>query len=191
MNRKIQMRYFTSTSEFFTMFGDVFKNMSGLIRIPKTEKISPEFSERIMLAVTAVNQCAYCSFLHTRTALEKGVDSDQIKKILEGEIGSFSEEEMPAVLFGQHFADTKGQVSNSARDEFISAYGRHKAKHIESYITAVCFGNLCSNTVYARETGLLNAEQKKKSLFVYLLSKPIAVGIKRSGAFSHSSGLKP
>lgn len=188
MNQKIQMRYLTSAHEFFTMFGNVLKNMSGISRIPKGERISPEFSEKIMLAVTAVNQCAYCSFLHTRTALEKGVDSDQIKKILEGEIGSFSEEEMPAVLYGQHFADTKGRVSNSARDEFISAYGRHKAKHIESYISAVCFGNLCSNTVYARENGLLSAAQKKKSLFVYLLSKPIASGIKRGGAISHSSG---
>ena len=136
--------------------------MSGISRIPKTEKISPEFSEKIMLAVTAVNQCAYCSFLHTRTALEKGVDPDQIKKILEGEIGSLSEEEMPVVLYGQHFADTKGRVSNSAGDEFISAYGRHKAKHIESYISAVCFGNLCSNTVCARENGLLRAAKRKK-----------------------------
>jgi len=155
--------------------------MSGMGRIPKDERISHEFSERIMLAVTAVNQCAYCSFLHTRTALEKGIQLEQIHQILEGEIGSFSDEEMPAVLYGQHFAETMGEVSPAARDKFFSAYGPSRAGHIEGYIMSVCFGNLCSNTVYARENGLMGVEQKSKGLLVYLLSKPIAAGIKMGG----------
>lgn len=175
------MRYFETAGEFFKMFSRVFRNMSTTGRIPEDEKISPEFSERIMLAVTAVNQCAYCSFLHTRTALEKGVEVEQIHKILEGEMGSFSTEEMPAVLYGQHFAETKGGVSGAARESFIAAYGPHKARHIEGYIMNVCFGNLCSNTVYARENRLLSAEQKRRGLLVYLLTKPIAAGIKNSG----------
>ena len=179
-----KMRYFETAGEFFKMFGKVFKNMSSLGRIPKEERISPEFSERIMLAVTAVNQCAYCSFLHTRTALEKGVDVESIHKILEGEIGSFSDVEIPAVLYGQHFAETKGVVSREARDRFITAYGPYKARHIESYILMVCFGNLCSNTVYVRENG--EPSQKHKGLIVYLLSKPIAAGIKRGGKASDS-----
>lgn len=173
------MRYFAALGEFLKMFGRVFKNMSSIGRIPKNERIAPEFSERIMLAVTAVNECAYCSFLHTKTALEKGVDIEQIRAILDGDFGSFSETEMPAVLFAQHFAETKGRVSVPAKDMFVSAYGRRKAKHIESFISLVCFGNLCSNTVYVRKNGLLSAEQKRRGLIVYLLSKPIAFGIKR------------
>ena len=181
MAPEIKMRGFEDVGEFFGMFGSVFRNMSSLGRIPKEERISPEFSERIMLAVTAVNKCAYCSFLHTKTALEKGVELDSIHEILEGELGSFSDYEMPAVLYGQHYAETKGNVSNAARESFITAYGRHKASHIEGYISAVCFGNLCSNTVYARENISPGGKEKLPGLFVYLLCKPIAFGIKRNG----------
>lgn len=163
------------------MFGKVFRTMSGMGRIPREERISPEFSERIMLAVTAVNRCEYCSFLHTRTALEKGVQLEQIHEILEGEIGSFSDEEMPAVLYGQHFAETKGDVSSAARQKFIAAYGPLKAGHIEGYIMTVCFGNLCSNTVFAKEDRPAGSERKPIGFFLYLLCKPIAAGIKRSG----------
>ncbi|MDC7226414.1 MAG: carboxymuconolactone decarboxylase family protein [Spirochaetales bacterium] len=176
-----RLRNFETAGEFFRMFGGVFRTMSGMRRIPKNERIAAEFSERIMLAVTAVNQCAYCSFLHTQTALEKGVQLDQIHQILEGEIGSFSDEEIPAVLYGQHYAETKGNVSAAAREKFISAYGASRAGHIEGYIMSVCFGNLCSNTVYTRENNLLTPEQKRRGLLLYLLCKPIAAGIRRSG----------
>ena len=174
-----KVRYFSSAAEYFYMFGLVFRHMAGVRKIPETQRISPEFSERIMLAVTAVNECSNCSFLHTKTALEKGVELDTIHKILEGEIGSFSDDEMPAVLFGQHFAETSGQVSDAARAEFISAYGSRKAAHIEGFISAVCFGNLCSNTVEAWESGVINKAEKKSLFLAYMLSKPVAAGIRR------------
>lgn len=176
-----KIRCFYSAKEFFKMFGHVFRTMAGLSRIPEEERITPEFSERIMLAVTAVNKCGACSFLHTKTALEKGVQLEQIHEILEGEIGSFSDEEMPAVLYGQHFAETRGKVSAEARAKLVDSYGPRKARHIEGYISVVCFGNLCSNTVHARENAPSGDGAPRIGLGLYLLTKPIAAGIKRSG----------
>jgi AhpD family alkylhydroperoxidase len=179
MNPMKKIRYFESTSEFFTMFAGIFKIMLKANTLGAAEKIPGDFSERLMLAVTSVNQCAYCSYLHTQTALEQGVELENIKTILQGEIGSFSTEELPAVLYGQHFAETKSRVSEAAKSEFIKAYGLSRAAKIESYIMMVCFGNLCSNTVYARENNMLTRKEKNKNLIVYLLSKPVASGIRK------------
>ena len=41
------------------------------------EVLSPAFRERLMLAVTAVYGCRYCSFAHAREAISKGVSQEE------------------------------------------------------------------------------------------------------------------
>lgn len=176
-----KLRTLGSVGEFFHFFGTLFRIMPGLRKIPQEKRISPAFSEKLMLSVTAVNECAYCSWLHSRTALEKGVEQSEIEQILAGETQSFTEDELPAVLYAQHFAETKGQVSADARETFFRLYGQEKAAHAEAFITMVCFGNLCSNTVLTRETQRKEAGHSDIPLGLYLLAKPIAAGIKRRG----------
>jgi len=169
-------RYFFNSSEFFRFFLRIFSLMGRAGKVKAS--ISPEFSERIMLAVTAVNRCSACSYLHTQTALEKGVQNEVIKAILEGDLGSFSDEEMPAVLFGQHFAETRGRVSEEAKSRFTQAYGPDLALKIEGYIALVCFGNLCSNTVERWREGTEEGISRPGWL-VALLCRPIFRGITR------------
>lgn len=170
------VRYFFNSFEFFRFFLRILSLMGKGRKLKAS--IPPEFSERIMLAVTAVNRCSACSYLHTQTALEKGVQNEVIKSILEGDLGSFSDEEMPAVLFGQHFAETRGQVSEEARSHFTQAYGPEMALRIESYIALVCFGNLCSNTVERRRTGTEEGVSRP-GILVTLLCRPVFWGITR------------
>lgn len=169
-------RYFFTSREYFQFFLRIFSLIGRAGKVKAS--LSPEFSERIMLAVSSVNQCSACSYLHTQAALEKGVQNEVIKAILEGDLGSFSDEEMPAVLFGQHFAETRGQVSEEAKSRFSQAYGPDLALKIESYITLVCFGNLCSNTVERRRTGT-EEDISRPGLPVYLLCLPVFRGITR------------
>ena len=49
--------------------------------VPRTARITPTQGEHLMLAISGVNQCAYCSYLHTQTALSKGVDLDTIQQV--------------------------------------------------------------------------------------------------------------
>ena len=50
-----------------------------------------------MLAVTGVNSCVYCSYRHTKTALERRVNNDEIRDILNGEFGNVPENEQIAL----------------------------------------------------------------------------------------------
>lgn len=174
-------RYFRRAAEFGSFIRQVIAAMHRSRRRDphRTITIPPDFAERVMLAVTAVNQCKACSYLHSQTALEKGVAAETIKSILEGDFGSFDATEIPAVLYAQHFAETRGKVSDEARRAFIAAYGREKAAKLEGYIVMVCFGNLCSNTVAKRADAPAPKSSPGPTFWAALLCRPIAWGIRR------------
>lgn len=134
-----------------------------------------------MLAVTAVNECSYCSFLHTQTALEAGVSKNEIDAILGGTIDSVNPDETEALLYAQHWADKYGQVSETARKKFVGFYGEDRANRIEGYIGIVYLGNMCSNTVVFYEDETIDRADKAGLLLAYLLCKPIASSIRNNG----------
>ena len=134
-----------------------------------------------MLAVCGVNECSYCSYLHSKTALERGVDADDIEFLLNGTWDKLPREELPALLYAQHFSETRARVSSDAREFFIRYYGEEAAEQIEAYIKSVFFGNLCCNTVYVREhrRASTQATGYVPTLWLYLLCKPISLMIRR------------
>lgn len=176
-----RLRYFSSLPE---IFGLILKNMvsvKDVIVIKKENKISRKFAEKIMLAVSGVNLCRNCSYLHTKTALEKDVDQEEIRALLEGVIEDFPKEEAVGIFYAQHWADTMGQVSKKARQEVSEYYGEQKTRDIEKHITAVSFGNLACNTVEAYRDGSLERKEKTKLLLPYLFCLPISGMIKLAG----------
>lgn len=84
--------------------------------------LAPAFRERLMLAVTQVNRCTFCSRYHTREALKAGVPDDEIAAILDAEFDGVPADQQVAVLFAQHWADTQGAVTPEAADRLEQAY---------------------------------------------------------------------
>jgi len=73
-----------------------------------------DFRERLMLAVTQVNQCRLCSWAHTRAALRAGLEQSEIEGILHAEFDDTPEDQRVAVLFAQQWAHTQGAVDAEA-----------------------------------------------------------------------------
>ena len=71
----------------------------------KPSALDIEFMERIMLAVTSVNECRYCSYYHTKIALENNCTNEEIRELLGGDFSCADQEELPALAFAQHFAE--------------------------------------------------------------------------------------
>jgi len=176
-----RLRRLSGVSEYFQNFGRVFRAMSSISRTPAENRISPELSEKLMLAVSGVNKCVNCSYLHTRTALEKGVSMDEIRQLLSGEYRGASPEEIQAVLFAQHFAETKGNVSPEAEARVVESLGAGKTAHLSAYLLSVLFGNLCSNTVYYYTHSGLSFKERAVLFPVYTLSRPVYWIIYRNG----------
>jgi AhpD family alkylhydroperoxidase len=87
------------------LFGDVRAVFSarGQIRdLMRGQTISAAFRERLMLAVSAVNGCRYCSFVHAQQALKAGLSDPEVRALCAGALGGCPEEELPALLYAQH-----------------------------------------------------------------------------------------
>jgi AhpD family alkylhydroperoxidase len=177
-----RLRRLENADEFFTLFSRILRTMPSLRTIPMQDRIGPALSEKLMLAVCGVNECARCSYLHTQTALEKGLTQNQIRELLAGQFAGEPPEDLPALLFAQHYAESKGEVSAEAREAVVKAYGENKVYHMSAKLLTVYFGNLCCNTVHYYTRGRLDDKERLKLYLAYLLARPVEWFITRSAA---------
>ena len=137
-----------NTSRLFTV-GEEYKALvllfrtAGYIRKGRKQGIlDKQFIERIMLGVTQVNGCPLCSYAHTKMALEMGMEEKEIQELLGGELDNIPPEQLKAVLFGQHYAETKGRPTERSWDEIVQTYGEVGAKGILGSIRIMMVGNI-------------------------------------------------
>ena len=105
------------------------------------------FRERLMLAVTQVNQCPYCADFHTKVALEAGLSQEEIAQLLDGVIEQCPPDEVMAVLYARHWAEQAGQPDPEIRQKLVETYGDAKSDAIDIVLRMIQAGNLAGNTV--------------------------------------------
>lgn len=127
----------------------VLAHMPEFIETARAGRVSRAFAEKIMIAVTAVNDCRYCARFHTGMALKEGIPPDEIRKILSGEIGDFPEEEAVALAFAQHWAETAGDPDPEVERRFRDYYGPEISADILNWMRMIRMGNLMGNTLDA------------------------------------------
>lgn len=84
-----------SLKESYIITYKAFSSIRMLSSAKKKGLLSPQFIERIMLAVTEVNGCEVCSYAHTKMALEAGMSNEEIKNMLAGTSEDAPVDEMP------------------------------------------------------------------------------------------------
>ncbi len=100
-----------------------------------------EFAQRIRLAVTEVNGCELCSYAHTKYALEAGMDRDEVRNLLGGITQGAPDAQLPAIAFGQHYADTRGHPDPSAWQAIVDQYGEQQALCVLVATRTMMWGN--------------------------------------------------
>ncbi len=116
--------------------------MRFLSRARAQGDLNKEFIERIMLAVTEVNGCAACSYAHTKMALESGMSPGEVQAMLAGIIDDVPANEVPAIMFAQHYADTGGNPTRESWERIVETYGERTAQGILGAIRAIMIGNV-------------------------------------------------
>jgi AhpD family alkylhydroperoxidase len=67
---------------------------------------SAALREQVMLGCTSVNDCRYCTWLHTNLALKNAVDVDELNEFISNpEAVSLPKKTAVAVLFAQNFSE--------------------------------------------------------------------------------------
>lgn len=131
-----------STSTFYKHLKIALSNFSDLRKSRKTGNVSKVFSEKIMLAVTQVNGCRYCNYLHTKNAINAGTSEEEISTMLNGEFGDIGNDESLALMFAQHYADSDGVPDLETYEHFVQHYGMQKATDILANIRVIMAGNI-------------------------------------------------
>jgi AhpD family alkylhydroperoxidase len=148
MKNTYKKRMYNSFKQFF---GDIFFLISRLLRVWETliaKRVSRAFAEKIMLAVTAVNECVHCSRAHTKVALVQGVEQSEIDQLLAQDIGrNVDEYEVTALAFAQHYAESDRNPDPAALAALEEMYGKKIARDIILYTRMIFIGNLIGNTL--------------------------------------------
>ncbi len=108
--------------------------------------LEPAFRERLMLTVTQVNGCRYCAQAHARMALEGGLEQEEIDALLSGAVNACPLDEVTALLYAQHWAETAGNPTLAARAKVRECYGEEKTAAIEMTLRMIQAGNLLGNS---------------------------------------------
>jgi len=135
-----------SFSTFREAVREIVAHFDDLRAASRGGRLSKPFAEKIMLTVTRVNGCRYCSYGHARAALAVGVSEIELQQLLSGEIGAFPEQEAVALAFAQHYAETCCQPDPAAWQRLVEYYGPETARDIQAYLRMITFGNLFGNT---------------------------------------------
>jgi AhpD family alkylhydroperoxidase len=140
-------RHFKTIGQAFSEFNRLLQSRSHNRDARRSPTITAEFRERLMLAVTEVNQCRYCSYAHTRMALQSGLPSLEIQKILNHDLQDSPAEEVPAILYAQHWAEADGHPEMEIRRNLEIQYGTARAAKIDRVLAMIRAANLLGNSL--------------------------------------------
>lgn len=143
-NHPFHNRIFT-LGEYTRLLNDAFSTMPTLRKVSRSGLIPRSFSERIMLAVTQVNGCRYCAYGHTKMALEAGVPEAEILQLMQGEFDDLPANEVKALLFAEHYADTVGNPDPEMCAALLATYGHDVSAGILAYSRMIMIGNALGN----------------------------------------------
>ncbi len=111
--------------------------------------ISKTFSESVSLAVTQVNGCKLCSYTHAKNALKAGMTEEEVDFLMSGGFEKAPKDQLEALLFAQHYAETKGNPDPATSKKLLETYGQERVNDITSHILIIMLTNLPGNTIEA------------------------------------------
>jgi AhpD family alkylhydroperoxidase len=143
---KFNKRTYKNPKELFSDLWFPIRNGRRLKQAKKQGLITEAFQERLMLAVTAVHGCRYCSYFHAKQALKSGISSQEISQLLSGDVANCPEEEAVAVIYAQHWAESDAHPAPEAYRKLRQTYGAKKTEAINLALRMIRLGNLLGNS---------------------------------------------
>jgi len=141
------------------------KSLGLLMYVKKHKLFNKQFKERIMLAVTEVNGCELCSYVHTKISLSSGMNSSEIKELLNGIKDDVPEEQLVAVLFAEYYATSHEKPEKEMVNRLINEYGREKAKIICAILGMITLTNSMGISLGLFKDRLMLKRVEKSKLF--------------------------
>ena len=148
----------------FRDLGFLISKAPALARAMRNPDIGRAFTGKIMMVVTAVNGCTYCTWFHAQQAVTSGMSDKEIRDMFYLQFeASATEHELPALLFAQHYAETNRNPDPEMTERLSAFYGTRTARDIMLLIRVISFGNLLGNTFDAFPARLKGQSAENRS----------------------------
>jgi len=154
--------------DMYRSFACIPRAIPDLIGNKKSKLVDPDLVKRIELAVTEVNGCGACSYEHAKMALRQGMSGAEISSFLSGGEEFIKPEEAKAIVFAQHFTESKGHAKEYAYEAVVKEYGEKQARIILSAAQVMIAGNMYGIPYSAFRSRLKGRPFKDSSLFFEL-----------------------
>jgi AhpD family alkylhydroperoxidase len=140
-------RYYPGLKPFLSDLRWLLSRRDQIQEAMRSDRLPADFRERLMLAVTEVNQCRYCRTFHVGQARQAGISTQEITQYLKGNIP----EDVPAyqklaLCYAQHWAETDADPDPEIESELLDVYGEQLARAINISLRMIRMGNLLGNT---------------------------------------------
>jgi AhpD family alkylhydroperoxidase len=143
---KFRRRLYNKPREFIEDLRFIIPKRALIKRAMRGDLIPAAFRERLMMVVTQVNGCRYCSYYHAKEALKAGIPEAELQAIIEGCIpDSIPQEEYVGLLYAQHWAESNAQPDPAAVHKLTETYGKEKTDAIHIILRMIRVGNLLGN----------------------------------------------
>jgi AhpD family alkylhydroperoxidase len=144
-------RTFTSAGETLSDLVGVLGRTGPLAAVYLRGRLDPELRERVMVAVSRVNACHGCTFVHERWALRSGVASDELAAIGLSDFATLDDRSRAAVLFATARAESRfrGPVPSEVATYASSQLTAKELAAVEAVARAMALANLSVSTVAA------------------------------------------
>ena len=146
MKAEFGRRKYRNFKEFLVDIWFLLRNTAQVFRMLRRGTVSPAFRERLMLAVTAVYRCRYCTWVHTREALRSGLTGEGVMALLSGSVNGCPTDEALAILYAQHWADADANPTPESFKMLVDSYGIEKAQAVNFVLRMIRIGNLTGNS---------------------------------------------
>jgi AhpD family alkylhydroperoxidase len=146
MQRAASHRRIYTVPAFVAALDDLLRHTGDLLDARRSGRVDRAWAEKLMLAVTAVNECRYCMAFHRGLATHAGVSDDEIGAVVTHCFADLPQHQIIALAFAQHYAESGGRPEPASRQRLIATYGPDTARDIAAYLRAISVGNLLGNT---------------------------------------------
>lgn len=170
---------FYTPGTFWRDFSVVIRHIPDFLDSVRSRRINHKFAEEIMMVVSQVNGCRYCSYVHSKSALMSGVSEKELLKLLALQTDNFPEEEAVALTFAQHYAESGCNPDPEVEKRFRNYYGLHASQDIMNFMRVITMSNLAGNTVDAFLSRLKGQPAKNSNpiseFILFLLFAPVTL----------------
>jgi AhpD family alkylhydroperoxidase len=144
-------RTFASPAEWARDVVGLAQRSGPLAAVYLRGRLDATLRERVMVAVSRINACGGCTFVHQRWALRAGVSSEELEAIGLGDLAALDERSRAAVVYASALAE--GRFRRPIAPEIAAAAAERltvdEMRAIEAVARLMALANLSLSTAEA------------------------------------------